>query len=85
MRIWLLNGNQTVSGQFVRYSNYRLRFIADGNDQILKLPLPSNERGLIGNITVLLATLLLPLTNGITVYYQSCTIKPTLFIWIAHP
>ena len=69
MRVWLLKGNGTVSGQFVRYSNYRLRFIADGNDQILKLPLPSNERGLIGNITVLLATLLLPLTNGITVYY----------------
>jgi hypothetical protein len=85
MRIWLLNGNQTVSGQFVQYSNYHLRFVADGNDQILKLPLPSNEKGLSGNITVLLATLLLLLTNSITVYYRSLTVKPTPFIWIAHP
>jgi hypothetical protein len=60
-------------------------FVADGNDQILKLPLPSNEQGLSSNITVLLATLLLLLTNGITVYYQSHTVKPTPFIWIAHP
>jgi hypothetical protein len=85
MRIRLLNGNQTVSGQFLWYSNYRLCFVADGNDQILKLPLPSNERGLIDNITILLVTLLFPLINGSTVYYQSCTIKPTPFIWIAHP
>ncbi len=74
-----------VTGQFVRYSNYRLRFVADGNDQILKLLLPPNERGLIGNITILLATLLLLLANGITVYYQYRTVKPTPFIWIAHP
>ncbi len=85
MRIWLLNCNQMVTGQFVRYSNYHLRFVADGNDQILKLLLPPNEQGLIGNITVLLATLLLLLANGITVYYRSHTVKPIPFIWIAHP
>jgi hypothetical protein len=54
---------------FVQYSNYRLRFVADGNDQILKLPLLSNERGLIGNITMNLATLLLPRYDGITINY----------------
>jgi hypothetical protein len=69
MRLWLLNNNQMVSGQFIPFINYRLRFVADGNDQILKLPLLSNEQGLISDITVLLATLLLPLTNGITIYY----------------
>jgi hypothetical protein len=69
MRIWLLNGNSIVSGEFVQYSNYCLRFVADGNDQILKLPLPSNERGLIGNITIPLVTLLLKLINGSTIYY----------------
>jgi hypothetical protein len=57
-----------VTGQFVWYSNYRLRFVADSNDQILKLPLPSNERGLIGNITVIMATLLLPWYDSITIY-----------------
>ncbi len=71
MRIWLLNGNQTVTGQFVQCSNYHLRFVAGGNDQILKLPLPSNEQGLFGNITVILATLLLLRYDGITVYYRS--------------
>ncbi len=74
-----------VSGQFIPFINYRLRFVADGNDQILKLPLLSNEQGLISDITVLLATLLLPLTNGITIYYWTQEVKPTLFIWIAHP
>jgi hypothetical protein len=69
MRIWLLNGNQTVSGQFVGYSNYYLRFIADGNDQILKLPLQSNEGSLIGKNYLSLVALLLPLKNGSTVYY----------------
>ena len=43
------------------------------------------KRSLIRNITVPLATLLLPLINGSTVYYQSRTVKPTPFIWIAHP
>ncbi len=85
MRLWLLNNNQMVSGQFIPFRNYHLRFVADGNDQILKLPLLSNEQGLISDITVLLATLLLPLTNGITIYYRTQEVKPTLFIWIAHP
>jgi hypothetical protein len=84
MRIWLLHGNQMVTGQFLQYSNYHIRFVADGNGQILKLPLLSNERGLISNITILLATLPLPFTDGITIYYHICTIKPTPFIWIAH-
>ncbi len=84
MIIWLLNGNQMVSVQFVQYSNYHLRFVADCNDHILKLPLPSNEQGLIGNITAPLVTLVLPLINGSTIYYRPRTVKPTLFIWIAH-
>ncbi len=84
MRIRLLNSNQMVIAQFVRYSNYRLRFIGDGNDQILKLLKTVNERGLIGNITVLLATLLLPFTDGITVYSRIKPLKPTLFIQSAH-
>ncbi len=51
----------------------------------MKLPLPSNERSLIGKNYHTLATLLLPLINGSTVYNWSHTIKPTLFIWITHP
>jgi hypothetical protein len=70
--------------QFVQYSNYRLRFVGDGNDQILKMPKKVNERGLIGNITVLLATLLLPFTDGITIYSRIEPLKPTLFIQSAH-
>jgi hypothetical protein len=84
MRIWLLNSNQTVTGQFVWCSNYHLRFVADGNYQILKLPLPSNERGLFGNITVILATLLLPRYDNITLYYRSRTVKQVPFIQSAH-
>jgi hypothetical protein len=79
-----LNGNQTVTGQFVWYSNYHLRFIGEGNEQILKLLKTVNEQGLISKITVLLATLLLPFTDGISVYYCIHTVKPTPFIWIAH-
>ena len=74
-----------VSGQFVWNSDYCLRFVADSNDQILKLPLPWNERSLIGKNYHALATLLLPLINGSTIYYWSRTVKPTPFIWIAHP
>jgi hypothetical protein len=74
-----------VSGQFVQYSNDCLRFVADGNDQILKLPLLSNERSLVGKNYRTLATLLFPLINGSTVYYWSRTVKPTPFIWIVHP
>ncbi len=84
MRIWLLNGNQTVTAQFVLYSNYRLRFVGDGNDQILKLLKTVNERGLISNITVLLAILLLLFTDGITVYSRIEPLKPTPFIQIAN-
>ncbi len=73
-----------VTGQFVRCSNYRLRFVADGNDQILKLLLLSNEQGLFGNITLILATLLLPWYDGITVYYRSPTVKQVPFIQSAH-
>ena len=71
--------------KFVLYGNYRLRFVGDGNDQILKLLTMVNERGLISNITVLLATLLLPFTDGITVYSRIKPLKPTLFIQSAHP
>jgi hypothetical protein len=84
MTLWLLNGNQMVTKQFVRYSNYRLRFVGDGNEQILKLLKMVNERGLISNITVLLATLLLPFTDGITVYSHIKPLKPTPFIQSAH-
>jgi hypothetical protein len=58
-----------VSGQLLQYSNDCLRFVADGNDQILKLLLLSNELSLIGKNYHTLATLLLPLINGGTVYY----------------
>jgi len=85
MRIWLLNRNGLVSGQFVWYSNYRLRFVADGNDQILKLPLLLIERGLDSKNYRTLEPLLLLLINGSTVYYHFCTVKPTPFIWITHP
>ncbi len=74
-----------VSGQLLQYSNDCLRFVADGNDQILKLLLLSNELSLIGKNYHTLATLLLPLINGGTVYYWSHTIKPTPFIWIVIP
>jgi hypothetical protein len=59
MRIWLLNGKKVLTGQFVWYSNYSLRFVADGNDQILKLPLALIERVLDGKNYRSLATLLL--------------------------
>jgi hypothetical protein len=84
MIIWLLIGNQTVIAQFVQYANYRLRFIGDGNDQILKLPTTVNERGLIGNITILLPPLLLPFTDSITVYSRIELLKPTPFIQSTH-
>jgi hypothetical protein len=73
-----------VISPFVWYSNYHLRFVADSNDQILKLPLLSNELGLIGNITVILATLLLRWYDVITIYYQSHTFKQLPFIQSTH-
>jgi len=73
-----------VTAQFVQYSNYRLRFIGDGNDQIFKLLKTVNERGLIGNITVILATLLLPFTDYITAYSRIEPLKPTVFIQSSH-
>jgi hypothetical protein len=81
---WLLNCNQMIIAQFVRYGNYRLRFVGDGKDQILKLQTTLNERGLIGNITVLLAPLLLPFTDGITLYSRIEPLKQTQFIGNAH-
>jgi len=70
--------------KFVLYGNYRLRFVGGSNDQILKLLISSNEIGLIGNITVLLATLLLPFTGGITVYSRIEPLKQTPFIGNTH-
>jgi hypothetical protein len=84
MIIWLLNGNQMVILEFVLYGNYGLRFVGDGNDQILKLLISSNERGLIGNITVLLAPLLLLFTDGFTVYSRIELLKPLPSIGNAH-
>jgi hypothetical protein len=72
--------NQMVIVKFVPYGNYRLRFVGNGNDPILKLPISSNERGLIGNITVLLAPLLLPFTDSITVYSRIELLNQTPFI-----
>jgi hypothetical protein len=69
MRITVCNLKiERCNGNFY-IGNYHLRFIADGYDKILKLPISSNERGLICNITMILATLLLPFTNGITIDY----------------
>ncbi len=76
--------NQMVIVKFVMYGNYQLRFVGDCNDQILKLPISSNERGLIGNITILLAPLLLPFTDGITVYSRIELLNQTPFINNAH-
>ena len=55
--------------KITQLGEYSYSLVSKGKSIILKLPLPSNEQGLIGKITILLATLLLPLTNGITVFY----------------
>ncbi len=51
---------------------------------ILKLPIPSNERGFNGKITVPWQPLLLPLINGSTVYYRSRTVKQVPVTQSAH-
>ncbi len=63
---------------------YWISLISYGKSKILKLLIPSNERGFNGKITILLQPLLLPLSNGITVYDRSCTIKQVPFTQRAH-
>ncbi len=98
MRIWLLNGknyhlNLFKSWEFGKIEwwngnfyigNYRISFISYFKSKILKLPMPSNERGFNGKITVPWQPLLLPLINGSTVYYRFRTIKQVAVTQSAH-
>ncbi len=64
--------------------NYRLSFVWYSNSKILKLPIPSNERGFNGKITVLFQPLPLPLKDSITVYYQFVPLNRYWSAQIAH-
>ncbi len=64
--------------------NYWLSFVWYGNSKILKLLILSNERGFNSKITVPWQPLLLPLINGITVYYRFILLNSYRSTPIAH-